>query len=160
MSYFEHAGTTYEFTTTSEVGSDDWIVECTELSNPQGYFGAIVVSPECGEGHAEDGGRGDTACGAPSLAVAPSGTVEGDRIGRVIPVLLVALIALAMLGRPALAEVAAPANQGFSSAPRTTSLFENLTHSSRGIQPYSVQAKVTAGHGGSIQAHHLEVVTS
>lgn len=46
MAYFEHAGTTYEFTTTSPSGSDDWIVECVELSNSQGFFGAIVVSPD------------------------------------------------------------------------------------------------------------------
>ncbi len=36
-----------------------------------------------------------------------------------------------------------------------TSAFSNLTHSSSGIAPYSVQRTVTAGQGGSIQAHHL-----
>ena len=46
MAYFEYVGLTYEFTTTSPSGADDWVIECVELSNPQGFFGAIVVSPE------------------------------------------------------------------------------------------------------------------
>jgi hypothetical protein len=35
------------------------------------------------------------------------------------------------------------------------SSFSNLTHSSQGIKPYSEQRKITAGHKGEIQAHHL-----
>ena len=41
------------------------------------------------------------------------------------------------------------------SAANTGSRFGSLTHSSSGIAPYSVQRTVTAGQGGSIQAHHL-----
>lgn len=40
-------------------------------------------------------------------------------------------------------------------ATNTGSRFGSLTHSSSGIAPYSVQRTVTAGQGGSIQAHHL-----
>jgi hypothetical protein len=36
---------TYEFTIVSEAQSDDWVVECTELSDPSGFAGAIRVSP-------------------------------------------------------------------------------------------------------------------
>ena len=36
---------TYEFTIVSESNSDDWCVECTELSNPNGFAGSIRVSP-------------------------------------------------------------------------------------------------------------------
>jgi hypothetical protein len=35
------------------------------------------------------------------------------------------------------------------------SSFSNLTHSSQGIKPYSEQRKITPGHKGEIQAHHL-----
>lgn len=37
----------------------------------------------------------------------------------------------------------------------TASRFRSLTHAGSGIAPYSVQRAVTAGQGGSIQAHHL-----
>ena len=40
-------------------------------------------------------------------------------------------------------------------AANTGSRFGSLTHSSSGIASYSVQRTVTAGQGGSIQAHHL-----
>jgi RHS repeat-associated protein len=36
-----------------------------------------------------------------------------------------------------------------------SSRFGNLTHSSYGIRPYSAQASVTRGQGGTVQAHHL-----
>jgi hypothetical protein len=35
------------------------------------------------------------------------------------------------------------------------SRFTSLAHASEGIRPYSIQARVTAGRGGVIQAHHL-----
>jgi hypothetical protein len=36
------------------------------------------------------------------------------------------------------------------------SLSRGLTHADEGIRPYSVQRTVTAGHGGDIQAYHLD----
>ena len=38
---------------------------------------------------------------------------------------------------------------------KTSSRFGDLTHASSGIAPFRTQSKLTAGHGGSIQAHHL-----
>ncbi len=48
---------TYEFTIVSESNSDDWSVECTELSNPSGFAGSIRVSPvpECNVATFESG---------------------------------------------------------------------------------------------------------
>lgn len=43
----------------------------------------------------------------------------------------------------------------FGVAANTGSRFGSLTHSSSGIAPYSTQRMLTAGNGGSIQAHHL-----
>ncbi len=40
-------------------------------------------------------------------------------------------------------------------AANTGSRFGSLTHSSSGIAPYRVQRTVTAGQGGSIEAHYL-----
>lgn len=44
MGHFEHNGRLWEFTTISPTGSDEWHVECLELSDPKGFFGVAVVS--------------------------------------------------------------------------------------------------------------------
>lgn len=44
MNFFEHDEQLYEFTTLSPTGSDDWVVECVEMSNPAGFVGSITVS--------------------------------------------------------------------------------------------------------------------
>ena len=43
LELFTHGDRTYEFVTISPSGTSDWIVECTEMSNPDGFFGEIVV---------------------------------------------------------------------------------------------------------------------
>ena len=45
MSYFEHEGKLWEFTTTSPSGSNDWHVECADVRALDGFFGVAVVSP-------------------------------------------------------------------------------------------------------------------
>ena len=45
MSYLEHEGKLWEFTTTSPSGSNDWHVECVEVRTLDGFFGVAVVSP-------------------------------------------------------------------------------------------------------------------
>jgi hypothetical protein len=57
MSYFEFGYRLYEFTTISPAGSDDWVIECVELSNPDGFFGSIRIPPDTSEAllHAERG---------------------------------------------------------------------------------------------------------
>jgi hypothetical protein len=63
------------------------------------------------------------------------------------------LLSLMALGQPVLADVIAPEVECCSVAPN--SLFRGLKHADEGIQPYTVQRTVAAGHGGEIQADHL-----
>ncbi len=44
MGYFEYGDRLYEFTLLQQTGSEDWSVECMELSNPHGFFGVITIA--------------------------------------------------------------------------------------------------------------------
>jgi hypothetical protein len=45
MDYFTFEDRLFEFTTLSPSGTDDWVVECMEISTPGGFFGSITVAP-------------------------------------------------------------------------------------------------------------------
>ena len=46
VNLYDHGGTLLEFTTLSPSYTDDWIVECTEMSDPAGFVGSRTVSPD------------------------------------------------------------------------------------------------------------------
>jgi hypothetical protein len=45
MDYFTFEDRLFEFTTLSPSGTDDWVVECAEISASGGFFGTITVAP-------------------------------------------------------------------------------------------------------------------
>ena len=59
MSYFEFADRLYEFTATSPSGTDDWVIECVELSNPDGFFGWIRIPPDSSQATLQTRGRSE-----------------------------------------------------------------------------------------------------
>jgi hypothetical protein len=45
MDYFTFEDRLFEFTTLSPSGTDDWVVECMEISTQGGFFGSITITP-------------------------------------------------------------------------------------------------------------------